>query len=164
MVGGTTRPGQDCYFFVYSRCFIIRSWIYPNMKGLLQKSKLGIFYFSKLCARRVLSFSPWDCCPHQWNGKRIQTWNNLNLGIDWNTLRCAPTGWQGNAPSLTAFSGTWRTRGAGETVLFFFSWILFCARKRNVTKCYWETQPQGCAKPHCPFLHQYPKVEDTLVV
>ena len=33
-----------------------------------------------------------------------------------------------------------------------------------MTKCYWETQPQGCAKPHCPFLHQYPKVEHIQVV
>ena len=31
--------------------------------------------------------------------------------------RFAPIGWQGNAPSLTAFSGTWRTRGAGKTIL-----------------------------------------------
>ena len=30
-------------------------------------------------------------------------------------------------------------------------------KKRNVTPCYWETQPQGCSKPHCPFLHQVPK-------
>ena len=37
-------------------------------------------------------------------------------------------------------------------------YLIFFCRKRNVTKCYWETQPQGCAKPHCPFLHQYPKV------
>ena len=27
MVGGTIRPGQDCYFFVYSRCFLIKSFI-----------------------------------------------------------------------------------------------------------------------------------------
>ena len=26
-----------------------------------------------------------------------------------------------------------------------------------MTQCYWETQPQGCTKPHCPFLHQQPK-------
>ena len=30
-------------------------------------------------------------------------------------------------------------------------------KKRNVTSCYWESQPQGCSKPHCPFLHQKPK-------
>jgi len=30
-------------------------------------------------------------------------------------------------------------------------------KKRNVTQCYWETQPQGCTKPHCAFLHQQPK-------
>ena len=30
-------------------------------------------------------------------------------------------------------------------------------RKRNVTQCYWEKQPQGCTKPHCAFLHQQPK-------
>ena len=74
--------------------------------------------------------------------------------------RFAPIGWQGNAPSPTAFSGIWRTRGEGELSFHkFVSTPFFCARKRNVTKCYWETQPQGCAKPHCPFLHQYPKVE-----
>ena len=28
-------------------------------------------------------------------------------------VRCAPIGWQGSVPSLTAFSGTSRTRGAG---------------------------------------------------
>ena len=26
-----------------------------------------------------------------------------------------------------------------------------------MTQCYWESQPQGCSKPHCPFLHQQPK-------
>merc|ERR1719431_2201856 len=31
------------------------------------------------------------------------------------------------------------------------------AKKRKVTPCYWETQPQGCNKPHCAFLHQQPK-------
>jgi len=25
--------------------------------------------------------------------------------------------------------------------------------RREVTRCYWETQPGGCGKPHCPFLH-----------
>jgi len=30
-------------------------------------------------------------------------------------------------------------------------------KKRNITACYWETQPSGCSKPHCPFLHQLPK-------
>ena len=28
---------------------------------------------------------------------------------------------------------------------------------RNKTKCYWESQPTGCKKPHCPFLHDKPK-------
>ena len=31
------------------------------------------------------------------------------------------------------------------------------AKKRKVTPCYWESQPQGCTKPHCAFLHQQPK-------
>ena len=26
-------------------------------------------------------------------------------------------------------------------------------KKRNVIPCYWEKQPSGCTKPHCPFLH-----------
>jgi hypothetical protein len=30
-------------------------------------------------------------------------------------------------------------------------------KKRNRTKCYWEEQPGGCRKPHCPFLHDRPK-------
>jgi hypothetical protein len=29
--------------------------------------------------------------------------------------------------------------------------------KRNVIKCYWESQPGGCKKPHCSFLHDKPK-------
>ena len=28
---------------------------------------------------------------------------------------------------------------------------------RNKTNCYWESQPSGCKKPHCPFLHDKPK-------
>ena len=32
-------------------------------------------------------------------------------------------------------------------------------KKRNVMNCYWETQPSGCLKPHCPFLHDKPKEE-----
>ena len=30
-------------------------------------------------------------------------------------------------------------------------------KKRNVIPCYWEKQPSGCKKPHCPFLHDSPK-------
>jgi len=30
-------------------------------------------------------------------------------------------------------------------------------KKRNVIDCYWESQPGGCSKPHCPFLHDKPK-------
>ena len=25
---------------------------------------------------------------------------------------------------------------------------------RKFTPCYWESQPGGCQKPHCPFLHE----------
>ena len=31
-------------------------------------------------------------------------------------------------------------------------------RDRSSTKCYWESQPTGCTKPHCPFLHE--KIKD----
>lgn len=31
------------------------------------------------------------------------------------------------------------------------------ANKRKVKPCYWESQPGGCKKPHCPFLHDKPK-------
>jgi len=31
------------------------------------------------------------------------------------------------------------------------------SKKRNVMECYWESQPGGCRKPHCPFLHDKPK-------
>nr|XP_022912839.1 zinc finger CCCH domain-containing protein 11A-like isoform X2 [Onthophagus taurus] len=27
-------------------------------------------------------------------------------------------------------------------------------KNRKAIPCYWETQPGGCLKPHCPFLHQ----------
>ena len=27
-------------------------------------------------------------------------------------------------------------------------------KKRTVERCYWESQPTGCLKPHCPFLHE----------
>ena len=26
--------------------------------------------------------------------------------------------------------------------------------QRKSTPCFWEKQPGGCKKPHCPFLHQ----------
>ena len=32
-------------------------------------------------------------------------------------------------------------------------------KKRTKEKCYWESQPTGCLKPHCPFLHENPKVD-----
>ena len=25
-------------------------------------------------------------------------------------------------------------------------------------QCYWEDQPSGCQKPHCPFRHKNPKI------
>ncbi len=30
-------------------------------------------------------------------------------------------------------------------------------KRRNVTPCFFESQPGGCRKPHCPFLHDRPK-------
>lgn len=30
-------------------------------------------------------------------------------------------------------------------------------KNRKVIPCYWESQPGGCLKPHCPFLHQTSK-------
>lgn len=33
----------------------------------------------------------------------------------------------------------------------------YLQKNRKVIPCYWETQPGGCLKPHCPFLHQNPK-------
>ena len=30
-------------------------------------------------------------------------------------------------------------------------------RQRNAIPCYWEGQPVGCLKPHCPFLHAKPR-------
>ena len=27
-------------------------------------------------------------------------------------------------------------------------------KKRTTERCYWESQPTGCLKPHCPFLHE----------
>eukprot|EP00039_Didymoeca_costata_P012805 m.186236 g.186236 ORF g.186236 m.186236 type:complete len:240 (+) comp15588_c1_seq8:2915-3634(+) len=27
-------------------------------------------------------------------------------------------------------------------------------KDRSRTQCYWETQPSGCQKPHCPFFHK----------
>ncbi|ELT89398.1 hypothetical protein CAPTEDRAFT_118081, partial [Capitella teleta] len=28
---------------------------------------------------------------------------------------------------------------------------------RSNTACYWETQPSGCTKAHCPFMHVNPR-------
>nr|CAI5825646.1 unnamed protein product [Callosobruchus analis] len=30
-------------------------------------------------------------------------------------------------------------------------------KNRKAIPCYWETQPVGCLKAHCPFMHQKPK-------
>lgn len=30
-------------------------------------------------------------------------------------------------------------------------------KNRKMIPCYWETQPSGCCKPHCPFSHRNPK-------
>ena len=30
-------------------------------------------------------------------------------------------------------------------------------RQRSVIPCYWESQPSGCLKTHCPFLHTKPR-------
>lgn len=27
-------------------------------------------------------------------------------------------------------------------------------KNRKVIPCYWEKLPEGCKKPHCPFLHR----------
>lgn len=34
-------------------------------------------------------------------------------------------------------------------------------KNRKVIPCYWETQPGGCLKPHCPFQHKTPKESGT---
>lgn len=31
-------------------------------------------------------------------------------------------------------------------------------RDRKMIQCYWEDQPSGCQKPHCPFRHKNPKL------
>lgn len=30
-------------------------------------------------------------------------------------------------------------------------------KNRKAIPCYWESQPVGCLKEHCPFLHQLPR-------
>lgn len=30
-------------------------------------------------------------------------------------------------------------------------------KNRKAIPCYWESQPVGCLKEHCPFLHQHPR-------
>jgi len=30
-------------------------------------------------------------------------------------------------------------------------------KNRKSIPCYWESQPGGCKKPHCPFMHSTPK-------
>lgn len=34
---------------------------------------------------------------------------------------------------------------------------LFFQKNRKAIPCYWETQPSGCRKPHCPFQHKNPR-------
>lgn len=31
---------------------------------------------------------------------------------------------------------------------------LFKQKNRKSIPCYWETQPGGCRKPHCSFMHK----------
>ncbi|XP_072048126.1 uncharacterized protein [Amphiura filiformis] len=33
-------------------------------------------------------------------------------------------------------------------------------KNRNVIDCFWESQPMGCLKPHCPFRHLKPRSTD----
>ena len=30
-------------------------------------------------------------------------------------------------------------------------------KNRSLIPCFWESQPSGCQKPHCPFFHSNPK-------
>ncbi|CAH0385936.1 unnamed protein product [Bemisia tabaci] len=30
-------------------------------------------------------------------------------------------------------------------------------KNRKMIPCYWEMQPTGCTKPHCPFQHSVPR-------
>lgn len=34
-------------------------------------------------------------------------------------------------------------------------------KNRKAIQCYWETQPGGCLKQHCPFLHQHERQSST---
>ena len=46
----------------------------------------------------------------------------------------------------------------GSLPLFFpFSFLSHSQRQRSHIPCYWETQPVGCLKPHCPFKHSKPR-------
>jgi len=94
MVGGNTRPGQDCYFYVYSSCSKGDTCQFRHEPAALTNETVCTYWLAGECNKA-------HCIFRHLEDKR--------------------------------------------------------GRKRNVTKCYWETQPQGCAKPHCPFLHQYPK-------
>ncbi|CAH0561022.1 unnamed protein product [Brassicogethes aeneus] len=35
-------------------------------------------------------------------------------------------------------------------------------KNRKVIPCYWESQPGGCKKPHCPFMHQSKTDEENM--
>ncbi|KAJ8919329.1 hypothetical protein NQ315_003913 [Exocentrus adspersus] len=37
-------------------------------------------------------------------------------------------------------------------------------KNRKAIPCYWESQPVGCLKAHCPFLHQNPRPSDDISV
>ena len=227
MVGGNTRPGQDCYFYVYSRSIFTIHYTWTSHWTEGNK----IHFLLQLFEGRHLSISSRTSSSHQWNckckvleckrweeqsskkclaswgdhdherrardkerekgermgrkvkkvdgrggmrewegrggkkGREAKANKSLHLSLNspnWKYSRCVHTGWPGSATRLTASSGTLRTRGAGgyqaKKLTCHDDNVIFFCRKRNVTKCYWETQPQGCAKPHCPFLHQYPKV------
>ncbi|CAH1174049.1 unnamed protein product [Phaedon cochleariae] len=34
-------------------------------------------------------------------------------------------------------------------------------KNRKAIPCYWESQPMGCLKSHCPFMHQNPRPSDS---
>jgi hypothetical protein len=45
------------------------------------------------------------------------------------------------------------TRSFFQNTIFSLS----IQKNRKAIPCYWESQPGGCLKPHCPFLHQNAK-------
>ncbi len=55
-----------------------------------------------------------------------------------------------------------RMKGGNDLGQTFHTYLCFRHldvgdKKRNVTPCFFEAQPGGCRKPHCPFLHDRPK-------